>query len=162
MFLGPQSAGFYGVIFSGHCRKNQLPRQWGPWGMPFKKFIKRDFPHIVEIVVPSRRNRRKWDAMIKRKRTAKKNKPERAPDEDFLPTTFNEFEKPSPHYKFETTPGGQRMLSAPNNSERSLLSFQPYAQRALAIAQQHRLRIRPHSVQGSRFRILYDLIVIFP
>jgi hypothetical protein len=67
---------------------------------------------------------------IKRKRTAKKNKPERAPDEDFLPPTFNEFEKPSPHYKFETTPGGQRMLSAPNNSERSLLSFQPYAQRA--------------------------------
>jgi len=98
----------------------------------------------------------------KRKRTAKKNKPERALDEDFLPTTFNEFEKPSPHYKFETTPGGQRMLSAPNNSERSLLNFQPYAQRALAIAQEHRLRIRPHSVQGSRFKILYDLIVIFP
>jgi hypothetical protein len=99
---------------------------------------------------------------IKRKRTAKKNKPERAPDEDFLPTTFNEFEKPSPHYKFETTPGGQRMLSAPNNSERSLLSFQPYAQRVLAIAQEHRLRIRPHSVQGSRFKMLYYLIVIFP
>jgi hypothetical protein len=39
---------------------------------------------------------------IKRKRTAKKNKPERAPDEDFLPPTFNEFEKPSPHYKLET------------------------------------------------------------
>lgn len=70
--------------------------------------------------------------------------------------------KPSPHYKFETTPGGQLMLSAPNNSERSLLSFQPYAQRALAIAQEHRLRIRPHSVQGSRFKMLYDLIVIFP
>jgi hypothetical protein len=34
-------------------------------GMPFNKFIKRDFPHIVEIVVPSRRNRRKWDAMIR-------------------------------------------------------------------------------------------------
>jgi hypothetical protein len=33
--------------------------------MPFNKFIKRDFPHIVEIVVPSRRNRRKWDAMIR-------------------------------------------------------------------------------------------------
>jgi hypothetical protein len=99
---------------------------------------------------------------IKRKRPAKKNKPERAPDEDFLPTTFNEFEKPSPHYKFETTPGGQRMLSAPNNSERSLLSFQPYAQRALAIAQEHRLRNRPHSVQGSRFKMLYYLIVIFP
>jgi hypothetical protein len=43
-----------------------------------------------------------------------------------------------------------------------LLSFQPYAQRALAIAQEHRLRIRPHSVQGSRFKMLYDLIVIFP
>ncbi len=69
---------------------------------------------------------------IKRKHTAKKNKAERAPDEDFLPPTFNEFEKPSPHYKFETTPGGQLMLSAPNNGERSLLSFQPYAQRALA------------------------------
>jgi hypothetical protein len=101
---------------------------------------------------------------IKRKRTAKKNKPKsrRAPDEDVLPTTFNEFKKPSPHYKFETMPSGQGMLSAPNNSERSLLSFQPYAQRALAIAQEHHLRIRPHSVQGSRFKILYDLIVIFP
>jgi hypothetical protein len=100
---------------------------------------------------------------IKRKRTAKKNKPKRrARDEDVLPTTLNEFKKPSPHYNFETTPGGQRMLSAPNNSERSLLSFQPYAQRALAIAQEHRLRIRPHSVQGSRFELLYDLIVIFP
>jgi len=54
---------------------------------------------------------------IKRKRTAEKNKPERAPDEDFLPTTFHEFEKPSPHYKFGTSPGGQRMLSAPNNSD---------------------------------------------
>src|SRR5512136_1093261 len=97
---------------------------------------------------------------IKRKRTAEKNKPERAPDKDFLPK-FNEFKKPSPHYKFETTPGGQCLLSAPNNSERSLLSFQPYAQRALAIAREHRLRIRPHSVLGSRFKILYDLIVIF-
>ena len=75
---------------------------------------------------------------------------------------LNEFNKPSPHYKFETTPGGQRMLSAPNDSERSLLNFQPFAQRALAIAQEHRLRIRPHSVQGSRFKMLYDLIVIFP
>src|SRR5262245_36082204 len=75
---------------------------------------------------------------------------------------LNEFKKPSPHYKFETTPGGQRMLSAPDDSERSLLSFQPYAQRALAIAQEHRLRIRPHSIQGSRFETLYDLIVIFP
>jgi hypothetical protein len=99
---------------------------------------------------------------IKRKRTAEKNKPERAPDEDFLPATFNEFEKSSPYYKFETTPGGQRMLLAPNDSERSLLSFQPYAQRALAIAREHHLRIRPHSVQGGRFKILYDLIVIFP
>jgi hypothetical protein len=53
-------------------------------------------------------------------------------------------------------------LSAPNNSERSLLNFQPYAQRALAIAHEHRLRIRPHSVQGSRFKMLYDLTVIFP
>jgi len=75
---------------------------------------------------------------------------------------LDEFKKPSPHYKFETTPGGQRMLSAPHDSERSLLSFQPYAQRALAIAQEHRLRIRPHSVLGSRFKTLYDLIVIFP
>ena len=108
------------------------------------------------------KKRKAKKSKIKRKRTAEKNKPERAPDEDFLPTTFNEFEKPSPHYKFETTPGGQRMLSAPNNSERSLLNFQPYAQRALAIAQEHRLRIRPHSVLGSRFKTLYDLIVIFP
>src|SRR5262249_17550131 len=75
---------------------------------------------------------------------------------------LNEFKKPSPHYKFETTPGGQRMLSAPNDSERSLLSFHPSAQRALAIAQEHCLRIRPHSVLGSRFQTLYDLIVIFP
>src|SRR5262249_764287 len=74
---------------------------------------------------------------------------------------LDEFKKPSPHYKFETTPGGQRMLSAPHDSG-SLLSFQPYAQRALAIAQEHRLRIRPHSVLGSRFKTLYDLIVIFP
>jgi len=75
---------------------------------------------------------------------------------------LDEFKKTSPHYKFETTPGGLRMLSAPNDSERSLLSFQPYAQRALAIAQEHRLRIRPHSVQGSRLKILYNLVVIFP
>jgi hypothetical protein len=101
---------------------------------------------------------------IKHKQTAKKNKPKsrRASEEDVLRTTFDEFKKPSPHYKFETTPGGLGMLSAPNNSERSLLSLQPYAQRALAIAREHRLRIRPHSVQGSRFKILYDLIVIFP
>ena len=76
---------------------------------------------------------------------------------------LDEFKKTSPHYKFETTPGGQRMLSAPNNSERSLLGFQPYARRALAIAHEHRLRIRPHSiVQGSMFKKLYELIVIFP
>ena len=76
---------------------------------------------------------------------------------------LDEFKKPSPHYRFETTPGGQRMLSAPNNSERSLLRFQPYARRALAIAQEHRLRVRPHSVvQGSMFKTLYELIVIFP
>ena len=75
---------------------------------------------------------------------------------------LDEFKKTSPHYKFETTPGGQRMLSAPNDSERSLLSFQPFAQRALAIAQEHRLRIRPHSVQGRMFKTLYNLVVIFP
>jgi hypothetical protein len=75
---------------------------------------------------------------------------------------LDEFKKPSPHYKFETTPGGQRMLSSPNNSERSLLRFQPYAHRAFAIAKEHRLRIRPHSVQGTMFKMLYELIVIFP
>jgi hypothetical protein len=75
---------------------------------------------------------------------------------------FNEFKNPSPHYKFETTPGGQRMLSAPNNSKRSLLKFQPYAERALATAREHRLRNRPHSVQGSGGERLYFLIVIFP
>ena len=68
---------------------------------------------------------------------------------------FNEFKNPSPHYKFETTPGGQRTLSAPNNSKRSLLNFQPYAERALAIAREHRLRNRPHSVQGSGGERLY-------
>src|SRR5215813_4823199 len=75
---------------------------------------------------------------------------------------LDEFKKTSPHYKFETTPGGLRMLSAPNNSESSLLRFQPYAQRALAIAHEHRLRIRPHTVPGSMFKALYELIVIFP
>ena len=70
---------------------------------------------------------------------------------------FDEFKNPSPHYK-----GGQRMLSAPNNSKRSLLKFQPYAERALAIAREHRLRNRPHSVQGSGGERLYFLIVIFP
>jgi hypothetical protein len=54
------------------------------------------------------------------------------------------------------------MLSAPNNSKRSLLKFQPYAERALAIAREHRLRNRPHSVQGSGGERLYFLIVIFP
>src|SRR5262249_19720114 len=39
---------------------------------------------------------------------------------------LDEFKKTSPHYRFETTPGGQRMLSAPNDSERSLLNFQPF------------------------------------
>ena len=29
---------------------------------------------------------------------------------------FDEFKNPSPHYKFETTPGAQRMLSAPNTA----------------------------------------------
>jgi hypothetical protein len=33
--------------------------------MSFNKFIERNFPHIVEIVVPRRGNRRKWDAMIR-------------------------------------------------------------------------------------------------
>src|SRR5215510_3084075 len=75
---------------------------------------------------------------------------------------LDEFKKTSPHYKFETTPGGLRMLSAPNDRERSLLNFQPFAQRALAIAQEHRLRIRPHSVQGRMFKTLYNLVVIFP
>src|SRR5262245_51825460 len=75
---------------------------------------------------------------------------------------LDELKKTSPHYKFETTPVGQRMLSAPNDSERSLLNFQPFAQRALAIAQEHRLRIRPHSVQGRMFKTLYNLVVIFP
>ena len=32
-------------------------------GMPRYKFIERDFPHIVEIVVPYRGLRGKWDAM---------------------------------------------------------------------------------------------------
>jgi hypothetical protein len=110
------------------------------------------------------KKRKAKNTKVKRKQTAKKNKSKsrRTSDEDVLPTTFDEFKKPSPHYQFETTPGGQSMLSAPNDSERSLLSFQPHAQRALAIAREHRLRIRPHSVQGSRFKILYDLIVIFP
>ena len=68
---------------------------------------------------------------------------------------FNEFKNPSPHYKFETTPGGQRTLSAPNNSKRSLLDFHPYAERGLAIAREHRLRNRPHSVQGSGRKALF-------
>src|SRR5262249_8576719 len=75
---------------------------------------------------------------------------------------LNEFKKPSPHYKFETTPGGQRMLSAPHDSERFLLSFQPYTERAWEIAKEHRLRIGPHSFLGSRFKTLYDLIFFFP
>jgi hypothetical protein len=33
--------------------------------MRFNKFIERDLPHIVEIVVPRRGNRRNWDAMIR-------------------------------------------------------------------------------------------------
>src|SRR5262249_5838598 len=74
---------------------------------------------------------------------------------------LDEFKKTSPHYKFETTPGGQRMLSAPNDSELSLLNFQPFAQRALAIAQEHRLRIRPHSVEGRMYNMFYNLVVIF-
>jgi|RhiMetdeSRZDD1v2_1073273.scaffolds.fasta_scaffold34023_5 hypothetical protein len=75
---------------------------------------------------------------------------------------FAEFKNPSPHYKFETTPSGERLLSAPNDSERSLLNFQPYAKRALAIAHEHHLRIRPHSIHGSEGESLYNLIVIFP
>jgi hypothetical protein len=75
---------------------------------------------------------------------------------------FAEFKSVSPHYRFETTPSGQRLLSAPNDSKRSLLNFQPYAKRALAIARDHRLRNRPHSVQGSGSESLYNLIVIFP
>ena len=75
---------------------------------------------------------------------------------------FAEFKNPSPHYEFETTPSGERLLSAPNDSERSLLNFQPYAKRALAIAHEHHLRIRPHSIHGSEGESLYNLIVIFP
>jgi hypothetical protein len=75
---------------------------------------------------------------------------------------FAEFKRLSPHYKFETTPSGQRLLSAPYNSERSLLNFQPYAKKALAIAREHGLRNRPHSVHGSEGESLYNLIVIFP
>ena len=75
---------------------------------------------------------------------------------------FAEFKNPSPHYKFETTPSGERLLSAPNESERSLLNFQPYAKRALAIAHEHHLRIRPHSIHGSEGESLYNLIGIFP
>jgi hypothetical protein len=75
---------------------------------------------------------------------------------------FAEFKKPTPHYKLETTPSGERLLSAPNDGERSLRNFQPYAERALAIAREHHLRIRPHSVHGSRGESLYNLIVIFP
>ena len=75
---------------------------------------------------------------------------------------FAEFERLSPHYKFETTPSGEHLLSAPNDSKRSLRNFQPYAERALAIAREHHLRIRPHSVHGSEGESLYNLIVIFP
>jgi hypothetical protein len=75
---------------------------------------------------------------------------------------FAEFKSLSPHYKFETTPSGQRLLSAPNNSKRSLLNFQPYAERALEIAREHRLRSRPHSVHGNGSESLFYLIVIFP
>jgi len=75
---------------------------------------------------------------------------------------FAEFKRLSPHYKFETTPSGQRLLSASYNSERSLLNFQPYAKKALAIAREHGLRNRPHSVHGSEGESLYNLIVIFP
>src|SRR5262245_15552578 len=75
---------------------------------------------------------------------------------------FAEFKSLSPHYMFETTPSGERLLSAPNDSKRSLRNFQPYAERALAIAHEHHLRIRPHSVHGSVGESLYNLIVIFP
>jgi len=75
---------------------------------------------------------------------------------------FVEFKSLSPHYKFETTPSGERLLSAPSDSKRSLRNFQPYAERALSIAHEHHLRIRPHSVHGSVGESLYNLIVIFP
>ena len=75
---------------------------------------------------------------------------------------FAKFNRLSPHYKFETTPSGERLLSAPNDSERSLRNFQPYAERALAITREHHLRIRSHSVHGSGGESLYNLIVIFP
>ena len=75
---------------------------------------------------------------------------------------FAEFKNLSPHYQFEAKPGGERLLSAPNDSERSLRNFQPYAEKALAIARQHGLRNRAHSVHGSGGESLYNLIVFFP
>lgn len=73
-----------------------------------------------------------------------------------------EFKSRSPHYKFEAKPSGMRLLSAPNDTEPSLLNFQPYAKRALAIAGERGLRNRPHWVRGSRGERLYNLIVFFP
>src|SRR5262249_30199592 len=75
---------------------------------------------------------------------------------------LDEFKKTSPHYNFKTPRGGQLILPPQNNSELFLLNFHPFAQRPLAIAQEHRLRIRPHSFQGRFLKTFYNLVFIFP
>jgi hypothetical protein len=50
-------------VFDSRSLKKSISWAAGALGMPRYKFIERDFPHIVEIVVPYRGLRGKWDAM---------------------------------------------------------------------------------------------------
>jgi hypothetical protein len=50
-------------VFDSRSLKKSISWPAGALGMPRYKFIERDFPHIVEIVVPYRGLRGKWDAI---------------------------------------------------------------------------------------------------